>query len=58
MAKIEEALYLEYDRKAKKWKLIGMYSEKCYGEYGSKKEANEKFGMVMNNDKIISKRKV
>lgn len=59
MSKINEPLYSEYNIKTKKWELIGMYSEKCFGEFGSKLEAREYFReLMMNDDKTPSKRKV
>lgn len=55
---IDEALYLQRNNTTQKWELIGMYSEKVYGSYDSKKQANEEYiKLTSKNDANPPKRK-
>ena len=47
MTKPNEALYTEYDRKLNKWRLVGLSSEKVFGLFDTKNEANEYFRKLM-----------
>ena len=51
-------MFLQRNDTTKKWELIGFYSEKVYGSYDNKTQANEEYiKLTSKNDANPPKRK-